>query len=236
MLSLGLLSLALAAALFGEDRSLLAGLCLAVFVVLVARVAWVLTDLLRHRASLPRSHSVLTDQLGFRIDFTCRDVAMSSFLFPDTLAAGARTRLLCFVENYSSRQRVAEFRIGPHPQLGLPQACRLSLHLAAGQAAVCVLPLEADPALPPGAHDLPIELTVRLLTGKGSLLPGTRRHLHNLHTVHFATPFTVGEKSGSAELHTTDTANTAPEGIRCLSLGSMAEKEPRLEALQSLLN
>lgn len=200
--------------------------CFALCGVIALRAGGCVLEHVRHRERLPRLHAVLTDVLAFRIHCTCRDVAATAFFDPDDIAAGSATRLLCFLENYASRQRVVHLRIGPHPALGLDEVHAVDLRLAAGQAAVYVLPLVVSRSLPSGEHDLPVTLAVTKPGGTGARLPGARRHLYDLWTVHFAAPFTVAAASAP-----TLALNEAP---RFLSLASVSEKEPRLDALQFL--
>lgn len=201
---------------------------LVLFGALAVRAAWLVADRLRHRDDLPASHAVLTDHLAFRIHCTCRDVAATVFFDPDQVPAIGPVRLLCFLENYASRQRLARLQIGPHPALGLTEPHVVDLRLSAGQAAVYVLPLVITRPLPAGDHDLPVTLTVRKPTGTGVRLHGTHRHLYDLWTVRYVAPFTAttavptASSSGSAELP------------RFLSLASVGEKSPRLDALAFL--
>ncbi|MFA6287785.1 MAG: hypothetical protein WC661_10420 [Opitutaceae bacterium] len=176
--------------------------------------------------SLPRSHSVLNGALGFDIRCTCHGVASTVFFHPDGVAADGRLDLLVFLENYTSRQRVAEIRIGPHRGLGLDAPSLVRLHLAAGQAAVYVLPLAVAPGLAAGDHDLPVMLKVSLPAGAGLRLPGARRHLHDLWCPRFAVPFTLS----SAPLK--NSADLPPPVYR--SLASVGEPGPRLDALQTV--
>lgn len=192
--------------------------------------AWCLLERFRHRAPLPRSHAVLAGAMGFEIHCTCRDVAATVFFEPDRLTAGSSTRLLCFLENYASRRRIARLCIGPHRQLGLAQPLHVSLALAAGEAAVYALPLTIDASLAPGEHDLPVTLKVRMPSGAGQRLPGARTHLYNLWTVRFATPFTI----------TPATAGMAALPARAseasfVTLASVNEAGPRFAALEELL-
>jgi hypothetical protein len=193
--------------------------------------SWCLIEHFRHHASLPRSQCLLTGVLGFDILSTCHDVAATVFFEPDCMVTGAPTHFFCFVENYASRHRTARFRIGPHPGLGLNEEQYVSLHLAAGQAAVYTLPLVIAPTLPAGQHDLPITLQVDKPTGSGVVLPGACRHLYDLWTVHFAVPFTLT----SAPDATRAPIALSSKKARFLSLASASESEPRLAALQTLL-
>jgi hypothetical protein len=204
-----------------------AAACLAAFGTLAAWAGWCLLEHFRHRTTLPRSHAVLTGVLGFEIPCTCRDVAATVFFDPDRLSAGGRTRLLCFVENYASRRRVARFCLGPHRALGLDRPLTVDLPLAAGQAAVHELPLTAAATLPAGEHDLPVVLTVTKPAGTGVRLPGTRRHLYDIWTVHFAAPFTVDPAAPPV-------AAPAPAGPRCVTLASVSEPAPRRAALEDI--
>ncbi|HVU25005.1 MAG TPA: hypothetical protein VHE13_12840 [Opitutus sp.] len=200
---------------------------LVLFGTIALRALACLLEHFRHRASLPRLHAVLTDVLAFRIHCTCRDVAATVFLDFDQLPAGGATRLLCFAENYASRRRIVRLRIGPHAALGLPAPHRVDLHLAAGQAAVYVLPLVVAPTLASGEHDLPVTVEVRKPAGTGVRLPGARRHLYDLWTVHFAAPFTVAAASAQRPAD-------PPMHPQFIALASVSEAQPRLDALQAL--
>lgn len=231
-LTCGLTALGAGLALLQQGELVWACVCLVFFGSLAARASWCLFQKLRHRGELPSLHAILTDTMAFRVHCTCRDVAATVFLDDDTLEAGTPTRLLCFVENYASRQRIARFRIGPHKELGLPEVAEIALHLSAGQAAVYSLPLLVSASLREGEHDLPVTLTVDKPNGTGVRLPGSRRHLYDLWTVRFAAPFTV--KPASPE-----TASKAglvlAEEPRALTLASASEKTPSMEELQNLL-
>ena len=201
--------------------------CLAVCGAIAVRAGACVAEHFRHRAALPRLHAVLADVLAFRIHCTCRDVAATAFFDPDTVAAGSAARLLCFLENYASRQRIVHLRIGPHPALGLTEPHTVELRLAPGQAAVYVLPLVVSRSLAAGEHDLPVTITTHKPDGTGARLPGARRHLYDLWTVHLAAPFTVATDASAPAL----ALNEPP---RFLSLASVSDKEPRLDALQFL--
>jgi hypothetical protein len=217
--------------LWREHYRLWAGLGALFFGGAALRAAWCIIERFRHHAALPRSHAVLTGALAFDIHSTCRDVAATVFFDPDGVQPGALTRLYCFVENYASRWRRARFRIGPHPGLGLNEEHCISLALAAGQAAVYALPLGVAATLGAGEHDLPVTLQVDKPNGTGARLPGSRRHLYDLWTVHFAVPFTVDAALADKP---TPAGVTVGKG-RCLSLASVSEPEPRLDALHTLV-
>lgn len=182
----------------------------------------------RSRDPLPRSHSVLAHTLAFDIRCTCRDVAATMFFDRDRLAPGSATQLLCFVENYASRHRLARLQIGPHAGLGLNAAHAVTLSLAAGETAVYALPLTTAPTLAEGEHDLPITLTVEKPSGTGARLPGTPRHLYDLWKVHVAAPFTVARDAPAPRAGATRTPHY-------VSLASVSETEPRLAALAALV-
>ena len=133
------------------------------FVVIAIFAAVRLLASRRCHEALPASHDVLVGTLGFELHYTSHDVAATAFLHSDRVSPGHPTQLLCFVENYASRQRVAHFRIGPHPDLGLPAVHPVALQLAAGQAAVYILPLEVSRSLSPGAHDRSFAAPARLV-------------------------------------------------------------------------
>ena len=214
-----------------ENLRLWAGLGALLFGGAALWAAWCIIERFRHHAALPRSHAVLTGALAFDIHTTCRDVAATVFFDPDCVRPGAMAQLYCFVENYASRWRRARFLIGPHPGLGLNEEHCVYLELAAGQAAVYALPLGVVATLGVGEHDLPVTLQVDKPNGTGARLPGSRRHLYDLWTVHFAVPFTV-----DASL----VDKPAPAGVtagigRCLSLASVSEPAPRLAALHALV-
>lgn len=231
-LTCGLTALGAGLVLLQQGALLWACVCLVFFGSLAARASWCLIQKFRHHGELPRLHAVLTGTLAFRVHCTCRDVAATVFMDDDALQAGASARLLCFVENYASRQRIAHFTIGPHKDLGLPQTREVSLHLAAGQAAVYALPLLVSPSFPAGDHDLPVTLKVHKPNGTGVRLPGSRRHLYDLWTVRFAAPFTIAAS---------DPAGKAPASVALLeepsakTLASASEKGPRMNELQALL-
>jgi hypothetical protein len=103
----------------------------------------------------------------------------------------------------------------------------VELRLAPGQAAVYVLPLVVSRSLAAGEHDLPVTITTQKPDGTGARLPGARRHLYDLWTVHLAAPFTVATDASAPAL----ALNEPP---RFLSLASVSDKEPRLDALQFL--
>jgi hypothetical protein len=215
--------------LWREDLRLWAGLAALLLGAAVAWIFWSLVGRFRRHAAPHRSHAVLTDVLGFDIICTCSDVAATVFFEPDSLAPGAATRALFFVENYASRQRIARFRFGPHAALGLSEARTVDLNLTAGQAALYVFPLAVAAGAPEGEHDLPVTLRVERPTGAGLRLPVGRHHLHDLRTVHFAAPFTLGIASESPA------PAAASEKPRYLSLASISEPAPRLELLTGVL-
>ena len=192
-----------------------------------AYACWCLIEHARSRHITRRSHLVLTRTLAFDIRCTCRDVAATVFFEPDQIAPDDASQLLCFVENYACRRRIAHFRIGPHAQLGLASAIEIALELAPGQAADYSLPLTLDPSLAPGEHDLPIELKVDKPQGTGARLPNAPRHLHDLWKVHFAVPFTVP----------TDARHSPAPQLRprFISLASVTASAPNLSPLADLL-
>jgi len=227
-LCLGLVLFGLSMALLRSDRTPAGLACLLLFVLALAGALFCLKRRLRLKGEAPRSHAVLTDHLGFRIDFSCHDVAMSAFLDPDTLPAGGPVRLLCFLENQASRSRIVHLQIGPAPLLGLTAPHQVALMLSAGQAAVYALPLVCLPASTEGNHNLPIALSISKPTGDGLLLPGVKARLHNLWTVHYATPYSV-------EGTVSDLMQSQTSEATYLSLASISEPAPRLEALEALL-
>ncbi len=177
-----------------------------------------------HRPTL-RSHSVLAGVLGFDLVCTCRGVAATAFFCPDRVAGGDLLEALVFLENYTSRQRIARLRIGPHASLGLAEPRVVQLHLAAGQAAVFRLPLRVDASTPCGIHDLPILLRVLAPTGFGSFLPGTGRHFYDAWRVWFATPCTVEIAPERPLL----TAEIPPASYH--TLASVSDSAPHLDAV-----
>lgn len=193
---------------------------------------WCLIEHARSGGSAFRSHLVLTGTLAFDIRCTCRDVAATVFFEPDQIAAGTTSQLLCFVENYACRRRIARFRIGPHAQLGLSHATEVALELAPGQAAVYALPLTVSPSLPPGEHDLPIELKVDKPNGIGARLPNAPRHLHDLWKVHFAAPFIVPADTAANATRPSSAPVLRP---RFLSLASVTAPKPNLAPLADLV-
>jgi len=227
-IALGLVLFGLSMALLRSDHTPAGLACLLLFVLALGGALFCLFRRLRLKEEALRSHAVLTDHLGFRIDFNCHDVAMSAFLDPDTLPAGSPVRLLCFLENQASRSRIAHLQVGPAPLLGLDAPHHVDLALSAGQATVYALPLASLPECPIGDHDLPIALRITKPTGDGLLLPGAKVRLHNLWTVHYATPYTV---QGQAQ-NPASSEETQPV---YLSLASVSAPAPQLQALETLL-
>ena len=214
-----------------EGQRTWALLCLAILGAASLYAVWCLLEHLRHRVKLPASHAVLAGTLGFEIHCTCHDVAATVFFLPDEAAAGSTTRLLCFLENYASRQRLAVFQIGPHPLLGLKDTRRVSLKLAAGQAALYSLPLTFSPETPAGEHDLPVMLQVKRPAGTGMRLPGARRHLYDIWTCRFAAPFTATPPSATPVAKPFAASSTA----EYITLASVSKPTARLDQLTALL-
>ncbi|PTY07161.1 hypothetical protein DB347_07565 [Opitutaceae bacterium EW11] len=226
-----LMAIGTALLLLREGETLFAVLCLIVLGGIGAWSGGYVVQRLKYREKLPKTHSVLPGILGFHLRCTCRDVGPAVFLLPDTVTPGSATRLFCFVENYSSRKRVAHFRIGPHPHLGLPQVHEVALNVAPGQAAVYSLPLAVSRELPPGEHDLPVTLCVSRPNGMGVRLPGATPHFFDLHTVHYAAPLTVISGAAAAPA-----GPVGPDAARYLSLASVSRPKPELDALQDLVD
>ncbi len=186
----------------------------------------------RDRTPLPRSHSVLVGVLGYDLICTCRGVAATVFFHPDRVAPAEDLALFVFMENYTSRRRAVEVRVGPHPGLGLLRLHTASLHLAAGQAAVYRMVLRPDAALPPGQHDLPVILRVRSPRGTGRRLPGVPRHLHDIWHTRFAAPFAIEPRPDAAAPVVRSDPVPPPAYV---SLASVSETGPRLDALRALV-
>lgn len=182
-------------------------------------------------AKAPRSHNVLAGELGFDLLCTCRGVAVTAFFAPDSVAHGGSTKLLLFLENYMSRQRVITARFGHLPGLGRPEATYARLHLSPGQAAVYVLPVNVAPNIDSGFHRLSVRVCADQPEGVGQRLEGTRRRLRNMHIVRFAAPFEL-EAGRRPEVHEVQSALGKP---RYVSLASVGEKQPDLERLHALM-
>lgn len=186
---------------------------------------------LRHRRPAPASHLVLERELGFDLICTCHGVASTVFFHPEHGSGGAQLDLLLFVENYASRQRIAEFKVGPHAGLGLSGARVLRLHLAAGQAAVYRLSLRAGTTLRAGEHDLPVVLHVQCPAGVGRRLSGQQKPLYDIGRTRFAAPFTIDKEPAASSAESA--APLPPDAY--LSLASVSEPHPRLDVLQTLV-
>ncbi|HEY9249743.1 MAG TPA: hypothetical protein VIO38_11445, partial [Rariglobus sp.] len=143
-------------------------------------------------------------------------------------APGTDLRLFVFLENYTSRQRMVEVRIGPHPGLGLPEVQSVRLHLAAGQAAAYRWPLRAAPSLAAGIHDLPVVLRVKLPHGVGQWLPGARHHLYDIWHTRFAVPFTL---EPAAANH----SNGPLPPPAYVTLATLGDNAPHLDWLESFI-
>ncbi len=192
---------------------------------------WCVWRAARDKSPLPRPHSLLAGTLGFDLACTVRDVAVAAFFLDDRVPSGGVTRLLVFLENYASRRRIVLMRIGRHQGLGLPQDQDLALHLLPGEAAVYALPLRVSKDSAAGHHALPLTIRVRRPRGNGVRLPGARRHLYNIWCYHYTVPFEVwrcplADAPGRQPL-------PAPS---YLVLASPGREQPRLEALQRIVN
>ncbi len=182
----------------------------------------------RHDA--PASHSVLAGELGFDLLCTCRDVAAAAFFLPDSTQRGGTMRLLVFLENYASRHRIANLRLGHLPGIGRPAATVTRLHLSAGQAAVYCLPVCVRTDIAPGNHRLSVRLWMDRPTGAGQRLPGSRRHLFDTRMIRIAAPFDVAEKAAPAS------PPDAPlPAARYISLASVGESTPRMSKLLAIV-
>lgn len=182
-------------------------------------------------ANAPKSHNVLAGELGFDLLCACRGVAATAFFTPDAVAHGGKMKMLLFLENYMSRQRIVTARFGHLAGLGRPKATYARLHLAPGQAAVYCLPVEAAADIAAGFHHLSVTLSAEQPEGVGQRLEGARTRLRNMKVVRFAAPFEL-ETGRRPEAHETKTALT---GARYLSLASISEKQPDLERLHALM-
>lgn len=180
------------------------------------------------KGKLPQAHCLLVGHLGFDLVCTSRGVAVTAFICPDSLAPGAASRLLIFFENYSSRQRIVHTRISHHPGLGLADRQYPKFHLAAGQSAVYVMPFRATADIKPGYHRLPVRIHVTRPNGRGLRLPGSRRHLYDIHRVRYAAPFLI-----EGQPVPVDTTPLPPP--KFISLASVSDPEPRFEALEKLI-
>ncbi|WP_043582494.1 hypothetical protein [Geminisphaera colitermitum] len=193
---------------------------------------WCVWQAWRNKDPLPRSHSLLAGTLGFDLRCTSCGVAATTFFLHDKAPAGGVTRLLLFLENYASRQRIAEVRILRHPGLGLPEKKKLLLHLSPGQAAVYEIPLRVAADLAPGLHSLPVIIQVSRPNGRGVRLPGSRRHLYDIHRFRYAAPFEVTPASAPP-----DPASPGPLPLPAFrTLASVTDAEPRLDILQQIIS
>ena len=192
---------------------------------------WCIAESLIHDVSkdkAPFSHSLLAGELGFDLPFTCGNVAMTAFFMPDKISPGGRTTLMLFMENYSSRQRAVHVRVGRLPSLNRMEREMLHLKLAAGQAAVYVLPMRAAMDITPGDHRLTLTILVNTVTGEGQRLSRARTRFLNIKKCRLATPIEVLEKP--ADMDTTPLP--AP---RYLTLASINEKAPNIEVLEEII-
>ena len=192
--------------------------------------AWSIYSAHRARVEVPRSHAVLAGELGFDLLATCRGVAATAFFVPDTVVHGGTTRLLLFLENYMSRQRIVTARFGHLPGIGRPHATIERLHLAAGQAAVYSLPVQIAPDIPAGFHRLSVTLRAEQPEGVGQRLQSARTRIRNMNTLRFAAPFEVapGRPIPPGE----QIPLPAP---RYITLASVTEKTPDLTKFHELL-
>ena len=194
-----------------------------------ALCGWSIYTTYRDRVDAPRSHNVLAGELGFDLITTCRGVVATAFFSPDSVAPGGATAFYVFLENYMSRQRVVHVRLGHLPGIGRPEATHHAFHLAAGQAAVCVMPVQMQPGLAAGHHRLSVQVTVAQPAGVGQRLSGTRAHIHSARKVRIAAPFELA--GGRTEPAAPRPALAKP---RYISLASVNEKTPDIDRLLEL--
>lgn len=215
------------AALLTRHISAYAWIPAIVFFGLAARGFWSVFSAWRAtRQDAPYSHSVLAGELGFDLLCTCRDVVAAAFFLPDSTPRGGTMRLLVFLENYASRHRIVNLRLGHLPGIGRPEATITRLRLAAGQAAVYCLPVRVHPDITPGNHRLSVRLWMNCPTGAGQRLPGSRRHMFDARMIRIAAPFDVAENAEPAG------ALPAP---RYISLASISEAQPRMGKLHAIV-
>lgn len=194
------------------------------------RCAWVYWH---DRTPLPRSHSVLAGTLGFDLICTCRGVASTVFFHPDQASVGDDLELFVFLENYTSRRRTVQVRVGPHAGLGLPRLHSADLHLAAGQTAVYRFTVRSEPTMIAGEHDVPVVLRVHGPEGVGRRLPGTRRPLYDIWHTRFAAPFTLTPAAAETASASANTPEPPPAPVY-VTLASVSDPQPDLHALQDL--
>ncbi|MDR0901929.1 MAG: hypothetical protein LBM92_04065 [Opitutaceae bacterium] len=202
-----------------------------VFLGLAARGFWCMISAWRGtRRDAPYSHSVLAGELGFDLLCTCRDVVAAAFFLPDSTRRGGVMRMLVFLENYSSRHRVVNLRLGHLAGIGRPEATITRLRLAAGQAAVYCLPVRALPGITPGNHHLSVRLWMECPSGAGQRLPGSRRHMFDARKIRIAAPFDVAEDAAPSS-----EADAPLPAARYISLASVSEPTPRMSKLHAIV-
>ncbi len=178
------------------------------------------------RVDVPRSHVVLAGELGFDLLATCRGVAATAFFAPDSVVHGGETRLFLFLENYMSRHRIVTARFGHLPGIGRPEATYVTLRLAAGQAAVYVMPVRMRPDIASGFHRLSVQVTVEQPAGVGQRLRAARTRIRDMSMLRFAAPFELA--TGRPEAIAPQKELPKP---RYISLASVSEKEAAIERL-----
>jgi hypothetical protein len=219
------------AALLTRHVSAYAWILAVVFLGLAARGFWSVFSAWRAvRHDAPYSHSVLAGELGFDLLCTCRDVVAAAFFLPDSTRRGGTMRLLVFLENYASRHRIVNLRLGHLPGIGRPEATITRLHLAAGQAVVYGLPVRVRPDITPGNHHLSVRLWMNCPAGAGQRLPGSRLHLFDTRMIRIAAPFDVAADAVPGA----EAGEALPEP-RYISLASVSEAEPRLGKLHAIV-
>ncbi|MDR0352003.1 MAG: hypothetical protein LBI02_01155 [Opitutaceae bacterium] len=219
------------AALLPRHVALYAWIPAIVFLGLAAWGLWNVFSAWRAtRHDAPRSHSVLAGELGFDLLCTCRNVVAAAFFLPDSTRRGGTMRLLVFLENYASRHRIVNLRLGHLPGIGRPEATITRLRLAAGQAAVYCLPVRVRPDITPGNHRLSVRLWINCPTGAGQRLPGSRLHMFDVHVIRIAAPFDVAEDA----MPDAEAGGALPEPCY-ISLASVSDAEPRMGKLREIV-
>ncbi len=191
---------------------------------------WCTWQVWADKSVLPRSHSLLAGALGFDIPCASKRVAVTAFFFPDRVRAGKETRLLIFLENYASRQRIVHVRILCPPALGLGEETKeLHLHLAAGQAAVYELPVRPCPGAEE-IHRVPVVIQASAPNGHGLRLPGARRSLYDIRRFRYAVPLTV--EGGRTGREGNDAGAKEIPSPAYRTLASVDETDPKLTVLR----
>lgn len=218
---------------YGGTAFIVAGVVLG-----ITWLMWVVTLIRRTRArrSEITGLDVLRTVLDFDLPAEYYNVGLTVFFRPDSIAAGEKTTLLIFAQNYANRPRRLTLKVYAHRHLGFEGPEIFRWELSPGQAVVYRRCMQVPADAPGGDYEGIVKVSVKFPKGEGArLIPRQRR----------AGGITVTRiRTAVFGLHVVDPvfSDNAVRGLEeCpapefKSLYTPALQEPRFEVLQALTN